>query len=1782
MTVITKEMFSGLVGANAALINDVVNILNDSRFTFAEPLRQLLSQGKYTLRTERAGDVISPSDGAVFIDPRFVSGVLTPGQIVVKSSSIAQNGPFSAIGFIEILFHEGLGHGNEVKIGDRLKAFTDLTSSNSPFTPTQRGDKYVQAWLDDEASARYQSYLALTQMEQLNLWEPGRVKAVLQGNPLFMQFRLLESEATRKNLTGDDRTSFMIERARPIMAEYNNGTYTDSGTKVVLTQLGYVPGTLQAAQFQAYIKNIYGGVRFTPSDLVMHDDGSFSSGVVFANGNTTDLVFDASGHLFRRTETIVGNADTGRATIITTYTSDSNQPDRIEVKETDATGRVSSTYIQDAAGSWRPTSWTQDGQTYTGDDLATFIANLENASNASDAAANQNATTGRLNQALASASGDNVAGVTSARDSGATLDTLATRMGMPYVSDRWAPAFLSGQVSSQLLLLNTAGALTSQGLAQIAQSRINSLQSQPSVFTVTPIGTGAGFSLPLVLDLGDDGLDLVSMDRSNASFDANANGNAQTVGWVGPKDGILVLDKNRNGIVDSAAEWFGQKFAVSGTPPANQDGFKALATLANAGATVLSAATSRVNAATGKRYFDELQVWIDADQDGQTDAGELRSLASLGITSIDLSPQAVNRPVNGNTVLSKAGYSTADGKRHTVSDVGLATELPVFQDGMRPVSAAALAFAEYAGKGYAAMATGQARAIAASIQGLPAAEQAAIDALRSKFVLPTGTGFDAASFEARGKMSWAQQAGLPITGLNDKIAYFIGPAGGDRATIPVSSRIINTVPTDIIDVLSGIGALRSGEVTTANAIATAASGQSDAQTKAQLANATQSASARTNAATAARTAMSAWNSAIVGYLDIKDRLDGMAARLPAIQAKLNAVVPQNQNLTGHLANSATFLTRADASLAAEAFRAYSAILQPMAALKVTGDQLLSAIAQSNGYTQAYVGQTGQTITVGNGYNLLLGNRGSQTFVLGAGVDNIAVTSTTGDITVSGFQTGAKGDRVQFMSDSSGFVSIRSYDGNTVLTYGDRKVTLLGVNLATLDLFANLSGVGGASFEDAGGVRSLRGAEVFDGQVHVTTLYASRSTGDTLIGGERGSRLHGDTGDDTFVVTGRDYQITGGGGWDTVSYAQSGVGVSLNQTYSSWFEDGQTVTSVDGRDNLGNSLTDVSNFIGSNFNDVLRTSGERGSSKITGGKGNDLLAGGAGGDTYVFAVGDGIDTIEEVADLSSESDLISFGAGILAADVKVTRMGEDLVLAYGTDDSITVKRWFGANPQGIVQVRFADSTVWDRAKVTSLVNAPTVKNPLVAQSATEDAAWTFVLPADTFAAKDGAILAFNATLANGEALPSWLHFNAITRTFTGTPLNANVGSLVLKVIATDPAGGNASTALAVNIANTNDAPTAGTPLTVQTVAGGVLWRYTLPASLFADVDAGDKLTYSVKRSDGSALPNWLSFDAATRTLSGNAGSADAGNIDLKITATDIAGASANQTLQLVVTAPVLGQIFTGTTGNDFLVGTIGNDTLNGAQGADRMTGGAGNDIYYVDNTGDVVIELANEGVDTVMSTLPTTSYVLAANVENLIVNRASTARDSADISGNALDNTLDVDMGGMMGTAHLRGGDGNDTLRVRTGNFNRLYGGAGNDTLEGAASGDDYLTGGAGSDTFLFARGAGKDVIVMDTAEEVVGDVDTIQFGAGVSVEQLWFRLSGETLEVSIIGTSDTISTRMQNVEKFRTSDGKILLESQVQNLAQAMASFAPPAAGQTTLPPNYQSSLAPVLAANWH
>ena len=135
---------------------------------------------------------------------------------------------------------------------------------------------------------------------------------------------------------------------------------------------------------------------------------------------------------------------------------------------------------------------------------------------------------------------------------------------------------------------------------------------------------------------------------------------------------------------------------------------------------------------------------------------------------------------------------------------------------------------------------------------------------------------------------------------------------------------------------------------------------------------------------------------------------------------------------------------------------------------------------------------------------------------------------------------------------------------------------------------------------------------------------------------------------------------------------------------------------------------------------------------------------------------------------------------------------------------------------------------------------------------------------------------------------------------------------------------------------------------------------------------------------------------------------------------------------------------------------------------------------------------------------------------------------------------------------------------------------------------------AGATTPTSSAGAmgrtGSSMSGQDTLSDydaTPGNTDVLTFGSNVSMDQLWFRHIGNTLEVSILGTDDKLtlnnwySGNANHVEQFKTSDSKLLLDSQVDVLVAAMAAFAPPAPGQTSLPPDYQTALNPVIAANW-
>ncbi len=210
-----------------------------------------------------------------------------------------------------------------------------------------------------------------------------------------------------------------------------------------------------------------------------------------------------------------------------------------------------------------------------------------------------------------------------------------------------------------------------------------------------------------------------------------------------------------------------------------------------------------------------------------------------------------------------------------------------------------------------------------------------------------------------------------------------------------------------------------------------------------------------------------------------------------------------------------------------------------------------------------------------------------------------------------------------------------------------------------------------------------------------------------------------------------------------------------------------------------------------------------------------------------------------------------------------------------------------------------ATISDTLALTVTENAiPTVANAQDNLTATEDSAFSYTVPANTFADADANDTNLTITAAD---LPDGLTFT--TGVISGTPTNAAVGDTTVSIIATDTAGASITDQIVISVANTNDAPTVANELVDQTTISGRESIYTIATNSFADVDASDTLTYSVTLEGGASVPSWLVINSTTGALTANPTASDAGSISVTVTATDSASSplTAADTFTIAVTA-----------------------------------------------------------------------------------------------------------------------------------------------------------------------------------------------------------------------------------------------------------------------------------------
>jgi len=431
---------------------------------------------------------------------------------------------------------------------------------------------------------------------------------------------------------------------------------------------------------------------------------------------------------------------------------------------------------------------------------------------------------------------------------------------------------------------------------------------------------------------------------------------------------------------------------------------------------------------------------------------------------------------------------------------------------------------------------------------------------------------------------------------------------------------------------------------------------------------------------------------------------------------------------------------------------------------------------------------------GAGRDILSGGPGNDRYRFDAGYGDDWVTDSGGVDEVE-FGAGLAPADLVFTRDQSNLYVAAGADRLTLVDWFYRPETRV----------ETFSFADGTAFDEAAVRRSI-------------LVAAGTSLADTIFGSDAGESISGSYGEDALYGEGGDDVLDGGQGSD---YLLGGPGDDvyfvdnrLDRVTENPGEGNDTVVTTasyalpDNVENLTLSGSAAINGTGNDGDNVIV--GNAAVNLITGGAGNDSLQGGAGNDTYRFGPADGSDEITDFDPTPGNVDQVLFTADVQPGDVRVSRVDDDIRLRTAGGGEVLLRNWYDPDHR-VESVAFADGTVWDSATIDALASLPSNQPPVVSvpiadQTATEDSAYVFAVPADAFYDADtGDVLSFTARLADGTELPAWIAFDPASSTFAGTPTNEDVGVIEIAVTATDGSGESATDVFALEVLNTNDAP-----------------------------------------------------------------------------------------------------------------------------------------------------------------------------------------------------------------------------------------------------------------------------------------------------------------------------------------------------------------------------------------
>ena len=752
--------------------------------------------------------------------------------------------------------------------------------------------------------------------------------------------------------------------------------------------------------------------------------------------------------------------------------------------------------------------------------------------------------------------------------------------------------------------------------------------------------------------------------------------------------------------------------------------------------------------------------------------------------------------------------------------------------------------------------------------------------------------------------------------------------------------------------------------------------------------------------------------------------------------------------------------------------------------------------------------------VGDGIALtVVRTRAGGTSSGGAGSDTIDYADGARTAIFGGSNTSGNGDTLRFSATHAAAISIDLRELVADQTTGD---------IADIRGFENVDASavtnGSAGFRVTGTSRA--------------ELIRTGAGADTLTGGGANDTLDGGEGDDVFIVPDSAAQITGGGGTDTVQTTASAYSLAGRSGVENLEFTGASGTFSGTGNELANSLK------GGIGNDTL--DGGLNNDTLDGGGGANLLIGGAGNDLYKLGLldtvseanGNGLDTVE-----TGVFTTLSLTRGDLTAVENLTYTGTSAFTGTGNALANIITGGSGANALSggldsdtLIGGDSADVLLGRGGSAALRVNATAGTSASIGSanflsSSANTAGFTIAFKINATGGGDTASVAIGVPSLSGvpdqyftitdaaSSVTVQISGPTASTTFSGSKPATRDGtwhSIVLTVDTSNQAtlyiDGAAYLTRAINLLASGSQDRS---VTLSSTTPNFSPAYFDDLALFTRALSVSEVQ-TLASTDGSSITSGLlarwDFDSSFAPTATGAG-VNAGTFVTNAVASSFRGFEGGFDG---------GNSLFGGAAADTLETGAGNDSLDGGLGADTLRGGAGNDTYFVDDSGDRIVEFAGAGTDTVRTSLA--NYTLGTNLENLVfaadMTRPLPRSINATGTGNALANSL-------------QGGDGNDTLS----------GGAGNDTLAGGL-GDDSLVGGADFDIIDYSssqRSVSIDLAQTGTlTDDQTGGAGADSFGSDIEgvrgAATVGSRLSGNASDNLLIGGTgdDTIDGRDGN------------------------------------------------------